>query len=176
MLSFKNMVELYVLEGLRKLYSVHLHEIRKGIEYLREIGRSRHPIADYDIRTDGKYVQFYENEKLVNATEWGQYEMEDVVRTYLRRVQRHPSGVAELLYPYTNAEQMRRNEEPPKIVELNPDVCFGLPVLAGSRLTTGFLASRYRGGDSISTIAKSYGRSVEEVKEAIEWETGRKAA
>jgi uncharacterized protein (DUF433 family) len=64
-------------------------------------------------------------------------------------------------------------EQPPKTVEINPAVCFGLPVLKDSRLTTGFLASRYRGGDSVPSIARSYGRPVAEIEEAIEWELGR---
>ena len=56
---------------------------------------------------------------------------------------------------------------------IDPNVCFGLPVLAGSRIKTGFLASRYRGGDSIAAIAKSYERPMGQIKEAIEWELGK---
>jgi hypothetical protein len=37
----------------------------------------------------------------------------------------------------------------PQTVEINPAVFFGLPVLKDSRLTTGFLASRFRGDDSV---------------------------
>jgi uncharacterized protein (DUF433 family) len=173
MLSFKNMVELYVLEGLRSLYNVKTHRIRAAVEYLLDTEKSRHPLADYDIETDGKYVQFYRGKRLLNASLLGQYEMDDVMRSYLHRVERDPHGVAQRIFPYTKREQLDAGQAPPRTVEINPGVCFGLPVLADSRITTGFLASRYRGGDSVPVIAKSYGRSATTIKEAIEWELGR---
>ena len=173
MLSFKNLVELYVLEGLRKIYGVHTSRIRSAVEFLLKTERSRHPLADYDIRTEGKSVLFYKGGKPLNASAWGQYEMEDVIGRYLHRVERDPHGVAFRLFPYTKREQIEQRLQPPQTVEINPVVCFGLPVLAGSRITTGFLASRHRGGDSVSSIAKSYGRPVAAIKEAIEWEIGR---
>ena len=99
--------------------------------------------------------------------------MEEIIRGYLRRVERDPHGMAVRIFPYTRREQIENREQPPQTVEINPAVCFGLPVLRASRLTTGFLASRFRGGDSISSIAKGYGRPLAEIKEAVEWELGR---
>ena len=173
LLSFKNLVELYVLEGLRRIHGVHTSRIRSAICFLLGTEKSRHPLADYDIRTEGKNVVFYKKGKPLNASLWGQYEMEEIVGGYLRRVERDPHGVALRIFPYTKPEQLSNKEQPPKTVEINPAVCFGLPVLRDSRLMTGFLASRFRGGDSVSSIAQSYGRPVAEIKEAIEWELGR---
>jgi len=173
LLSFKNLVELYVLEGLRKIHGVHTSRIRSAVNFLLKTEKSRHPLADYDIRTEGKNVVFYKKGKPLNASLWGQYEMEEIVGGYLRRIERDPHGVALRIFPYTKREQLTNKEQPPRTVEINPAVCFGLPVLRDSRLTTGFLASRFRGGDSVSSIAQSYGRPVAEIEEAIEWELGR---
>jgi uncharacterized protein (DUF433 family) len=173
LLSFKNLVELYVLEGLRKIHGVHTSRIRTAVNFLLKTERSRHPLADFDIRTEGRDVVFYKKGKLLNASLWGQYEMEEIIGGYLHRVERDPHGVALRIFPYTKREQLANKEQPSHIVEINPAVCFGLPVLKDSRLTTGFLASRFRGGDSVPSIAKSYGRPVAEIKEAIEWELGR---
>ncbi len=173
LLSFKNLVELYVLEGLRTIHGVHTSRIRTAVNYLLEKESSRHPLADYDIRTLGKDVVFYKKGKPLNASLWGQYEMKEIIGGYLHRVERDPHGVAMRIFPYTKREQLANKEQPPRTVEINPAVCFGLPVLMDSRLTTGFLASRFRGGDSVPSIAKSYGRPVAEIKEAIEWELGR---
>jgi len=172
-LSFKNLVELYVLEGLRKIHGVHTSRIRSAVNFLLETEASRHPLADYDLRTEGRNVVFYKKGKPLNASLWGQYEMEEIIGDYLHRVERDPHGVALRIFPYTKREQLANREQPPQTVEINPAVCFGLPVLKDSRLTTGFLASRFRGGDSVPSIAKSHGRPVAEIKEAIEWELGR---
>jgi uncharacterized protein (DUF433 family) len=173
LLSFKNLVELYVLEGLRKIHGVHTSKIRTAVNFLLSTERSRHPLADYDIRTEGKNVVFYKRGKPLNASLWGQYEMEDIVGGYFHRIDRDPHGVALRIFPYTKRAQLTNKEQPPQTVEINPAVCFGLPVLKDSRLTTGFLATRFRGGDSVPSIAQSYGRSVAEIEEAIEWELGR---
>ena len=173
LLSFKNLVELYVIEGLRRIHGVHTSRIRSAILFLRETEKSRHPLADYDIRTEGKNVVFYKRGRPLNASLWGQYEIEEIVGGYFRRVERDPHGVALRIFPYTKPEQLTNKEQPPRTVEINPAICFGLPVLRDSRLTTGFLASRFRGGDSVSSIAQSYGRPVAEIEEAIEWELGR---
>ncbi len=90
LLSFKNLVELYVLEGLRKIHGVHTSRIRTAVNFLLETERSRHPLADFDIRTEGKNVLFYKKGKPLNASLWGQYEIEEIIGGYLHRVERDP--------------------------------------------------------------------------------------
>jgi hypothetical protein len=55
-LSFKNLVECYVLQGLRTIHGVRLERIRHASDFLKTNFRSRHPLADYELKTDGKYI------------------------------------------------------------------------------------------------------------------------
>jgi uncharacterized protein (DUF433 family) len=174
MLSFKNLVEFYVLEGLRHIHNLKTRAIRAAVEDLLEHEQSRHPLADYELKTmEDKYLIFLKDGAIVNSTLRGQYEIPEWTAAYLKRVDRNPSGLAERIYPFTKKEQLKVDAQPPQTIVIDPNVCFGLPVLAGSRIKTGFLASRYRGGDSIAAIAKSYERPVGQIKEAIEWELGK---
>ncbi len=173
LISFKNLVEFYVLEGLREVHGVSLPNIRRALSYMLNSVKSRHPFADYEIRTDNKDVWFFDNGQPVNASRGGQIAIEAFVGPYLKRVLRNPRGLAEIIRPFTKKEQIKAKTEPRSVVEIDPKRCFGVPVLVGSRLTTPFLAGRYRGGDSVPAIARSYGRPVAEIKEAIEWEIGK---
>jgi len=174
MLSFKNLVEFYVLEGLRHIHNLKTRSIRAAVEDLLEHEGSRHPLADYELKTmEDKYLIFLKNGAIVNSSLRGQYEIPEWTAAYLKRVDRDPSGLAQKIYPFTRKDQLKKDASPPKTVLIDPNVCFGLPVLTGSRIKTGFLASRYRGGDPVSTIARSYGRPVGQIKEAIEWELGQ---
>lgn len=175
MLSFKNLAEFYVLEGLRR-QGVPIRSIRRAIRYLLEQEKSEHPLADFDVRILNKHdLVLCSGRTGVNATMGGQYEIMDWIAPYLRRIDRSPAGRAQKIFPYI-AKAHISEANPPQSVMIDPAISFGLPVLAGSRITTGFIASRYRGGDSLVDIAHSYDRPVAEIKEAIEWETGKKAA
>lgn len=173
LLSFNNLVEFYVLEGLRKVHHVNMSSIRRAVGYMRNNTESEHPLADYEIRTEGKYVWFYRGNQVVNASKGGQMGFDAIVTPYLKRVSRNPRGLAEAIIPFTKKEYRDTQAESNKVVEIDPGRCFGVPVLLGSRITTPFLAGLYRGGDSVPAIARSYGRPMAEVKEAIEWEIGR---
>jgi uncharacterized protein (DUF433 family) len=172
-LSFKNLVEFYVLEGLREVHQLRMSRIRTAIDYMMEYENTVHPLADYDIRTDGRDVWFYRGSTPVNASKWGKSAFGPMVDPYLKRVLRDPSGVAQGILPFMRKEQLSQ-PDPPTYVEIDPRRCFGMPVLIGSRITTAFLAGRYRGGEAVPAIAKSYGRPLAEIKEAIQWEIGRK--
>jgi len=173
LISFKNLVEFYVLEGLREVHGVKASNIRSALAYMLNSGKSKHPFADYEIRTDDRDVWFFENGQPVNASQWGQRAFDAIVGPYLKRVIRNQQGFAQTIFPFTKKEQMKAQTDPGSVVEIDPKKCFGLPVLVGSRITTPFLAGRWRGGESVPAIAHSYGRSVAEIKEAIEWEVGK---
>lgn len=173
--SFKNLVELYVLEGLRRR-GLRFKTVRQAVENLLMHEESRHPLADFDLRVLDRDLVFCRGEHVLNVSLGGQYEVTNWVAPYLRRVDRDPYGRAQKIFPILTKSQIESNVHSPCSVSIDPEICFGLPTLVGSRITTGFIASRYRGGDSLAAIANSYDRSVAEIREAIEWETGKAVA
>jgi uncharacterized protein (DUF433 family) len=173
--SFKNLIECYVLEGLRR-HGVHLSSIRRAQDFLLTNFDSPHPFADYELKTDGRHVYFEDNGKnLVDVSMRGQLGIVPVLSSYLRRIERDFSHGRWTLYPFTRAEYMKSATEKPKVVAINPGVCFGQPVLAGTRVTIAILVSRRLGGDSHEALARAYGRPAAEIAEAISWETGKAA-
>lgn len=174
--SFKNLIECYVLEGLRATHGVHLTAIRRAVEYLTKNYPSRHPLADYELRTDGSHLYFSDQgESLTNLSLGGQLGIVPILNTYLRRIERDLSRGQWILYPFTRAEYMQSPSDKPKVVSISPNVCYGQPVLRGTRITIATLVSRRFGGDSDEVLAKSYGRPATEIAEAISWETGKAA-
>lgn len=168
--SFKNLVECYVLNGLREIHRVRTAEIRRALTFLRKKFPSQHPLADYELKTDGRWIFFWYQGEFLNASRFGQVGLKSVLDSYLRRVERDWQTGKWILYPFTRLQQMREPGDHPKVISMNPNVCFGMPVLSSTRITTATLASRYRGGDSIPLLATSYGRPEEEIAEAIFWE------
>jgi uncharacterized protein (DUF433 family) len=177
-LSFKNLIECFVLQGLREIHGVKLAAIRKANDYLLNEFPSRHPLADYELKTDGHWIYFSHEGRYLNATLCGQVGLGPVLDSYLRRIERNFLKREWTLYPFMRFEQMHAAEGKtiPRIVSINPDVCFGMPVLSGTRITTAALASRRLGGESIPSIARGYGRPDSEIKAALRWETGKTRA
>ena len=174
--SFKNLVECYVLNGLREIHGVRVSRIHDALRYLRKNFPSRHPLADYELKTDGRYIFFWYQNTYLNLSLEGQGGLASVLDTYLRRIERQWQTGKWILYPFTRLQDMRTTGDHPKVISMNPKVCFGMPVLTGSRITTATLVSRYRGGDSVPALARGYGRSETEIEQAIFWETGKKQA
>ena len=174
--SFKNLVELYVVKGLTEIHGVRLPAIRQALEYLQEQWESRHPLADYELKTDGKHIFFWQGDEYLNVSLRGQKGFGPVLDSYLRRIDRDDLSVARALHPFMRLGDMKSQQDESKVVSINPRVCFGMPVLSGSRITTSMLVSRYLGGDSIRFLAATYGRSEAEIESAIKWELGKKTS
>jgi len=175
--SFTNLVELYVIKGMHEIHGVKLPQIRTAVDYLLENWESRHPLAEYELKTDGRYIFFWQGDKYLNVSLRGQVGLGPILDSYLKRIDRDEEGIARVLHPFLRSEEMedmRKGKEHSKVVSINPRVCFGMPVLAGSRITTSVLASRFLGGDSVPLIARSYGRPEAEIESAIKWEIGQK--
>src|SRR6185437_10626960 len=165
--SFTNLVELYVIKGMHEIHGVKLPQIRTAVDYLLENWESRHPLAEYELKTDGRYIFFWQGDKYLNVSLRGQVGLGPILDSYLKRIDRDEEGIARVLHPFLRSEEMedmRKGKEHSKVVSINPRVCFGMPVLAGSRITTSVLASRFLGGDSVPLIARSYGRPEAEIE------------
>jgi uncharacterized protein (DUF433 family) len=178
LLSFKNLVECYVLEVIRVSHNINLGRTRYSLKVALDKYPSKHPFADYSLSTLGGRI-YLDNDPLplTDLTSGGQFAFREILAPSLRRVERNEKGIALRLFPFTRKSQMKNDvSTSPRLIVIDPRVAFGLPVLAESRISTAFLASRFRGGDSVLEMAKDYARSEDEIEEAIIWERAKQAA
>jgi uncharacterized protein (DUF433 family) len=101
--------------------------------------------------------------------------MKEILRMYLKRIERDEKGIARQLFPFTRVVADGGYNDP-KIVAINPRIAFGRPVINGTSIPTTIVAERYKTGESIAEIADDYRRKIEEIEEAIRCEFELKAA
>lgn len=170
-LSFVNLVELHVLDSIRREHGIGLDNVRRAVRFLSGEFDTPHPLADVQMETNGKDLFVQQLGQLINASREGQLAMREVLAAFLRRIDRDPRGVAIRLFPFT---RVRSDQEPqadaPRLVAIDPRVAFGRPVLAGSRIPTVEIAERFMAGQSFESLAADYARPIEEIEEAIRCE------
>lgn len=179
MLSFANMVELHVLDSIRRQHYVELHIVRKAVAFLKREFDTKYPLADIQMETNGKDLFVGQLGRLINVSREGQLAMIEVLEQFLRRIERDPRGLAIRLFPFTRNTRMREESvllNAPRIVSIEPTIAFGRPVIAGSRIPTVEIAERFKAGDSFELLAGEYGRPIAEIEEAIRCELAFDAA
>src|SRR5574341_1139838 len=112
-LSFVNLVEAYVLAAIRRKYIISMTKVRRAIEYISEKFHSEHPLADKVFETDGLNLFVREYGTLINITREEQIELEEIVKQYLKRIERDPKGLPIKLYPFSGTG---RPDEPRLII------------------------------------------------------------
>ncbi len=168
LLSFINLVEAHVLYSIRKDRAIPLPTVRKAIKYIQKTINSNHPLAEQEFATSGRdlFVKYLGN--LIGANQEGQTAMSDVLKLYLRRIERDKAGMALKFFPY-----VRHNvpeSEQPRVILIDPAISGGRPVLAGTGISTSVVAGRYLAGDSVDELAKDYGRKRSEIEDILRCE------
>lgn len=166
-LSFLNLVELYVLSGLRRDHQIKLPKIREALDELAVKFDCPHPLVDREMLTDGVSLFVEELGELVNLNKSGQRAMREILWAYLKRIDRDASGLAIRLFPFTRTHP---KPDAPRLVSIDPRVAFGRPVIAGTRIPTVEIFERYRAGDSIDVLLQEYDASPDQIHEAIRYE------
>ena len=169
--SFVNLLELHVLNGLRREHQLKMPAIRSAVDFLRREYESTHPLIDEEMFAHSGSLLVEKYGQLVNASRQGQLAMHRVLGLHLERIERDENKIAVRLFPFTR-KKMDADAlvDQPRVIAIDPDVAFGRPVIAGSRVATAEVAQRYLGGDSISGLAEDYGRAPVEIEEAIRCE------
>jgi uncharacterized protein (DUF433 family) len=172
LLSFVNLVEVHVLDALRREHDIPLQKTRAVLRLLdRLFSGEAHPLADRDLLTESGEVFVEHLGRLVSASQDGQIAIRELLQAHLRRVDRDPTGRASRLYPFT-----RKRQDPesllrePRLVMIDPEIQFGRPVLTGTGIPTLVIADRYKAGESIADLARDYDRPEEQIEEAIRCE------
>lgn len=170
-LSFINLVEAFVLTGIRREHSIPLPKVRKAMEYLRRTFKTKRPLAENQFATDGVDLFVEKFGQLIGATQHGQMQLREIILDRLKHVHRDPKGIPEkiVLFP-------ARGNAPETVgdVVIDPRLSFGRPVLDGYGLRTAIVTERFEAGEQIEELAKDYGVPPEAIENAIRCE--RRAA
>ena len=172
LLSFVNLVEIHILNAIRRQHKISLNKVRKALDYLKEKFPSGHPLADHAFVTNGLDLFIEKYGELINISKEGQLAMLDLLKAHLSRIERGPDGIPVKLYLFTRQIDL----EEPKIVVIDPRISFGRPILAGTGIPTSVIAERYKAGESIDELAKDYGIPKSQIEEAIRCELFPQAA
>ena len=176
LLSFINLVEIHVLDAIRRDHHISLHKVRVAIDFIKEELTSDHPLAYHKLETDGLDLFVVEYGQLINVSRAGQLVLRDLLQAYLRRIDRDSAGYALRLYPFTRKRLGLQLIEEPKTIVIDPRISFGRPVLAGTGIPTAIIAERYKAGEAIGALADDYGHPTLEIEEAIRCELYTRAA
>jgi uncharacterized protein (DUF433 family) len=170
LLSFLNITELHVLAAIRRKHVVAMPKVRKAIEYLKEnalgVADQLRPLISCKLETDGLDLFVEQFGQLINISRGGQTAMRTIISAALRRIARDAQGIPIKLYPFT------RNtvQDAPSMVVIDPALAAGRPVIAGTGLATQVIAERWKAGELVSQLAYDYGRTDEEIEEALRCE------
>ena len=164
-LSFVNLLESHALAAMTKLYNLRLPKVRRALRKVTEEIPQSHPLVTQVFLTDRKNLFVERMDKLVNVSSKSAQLNLDFYRMYLERVEPDAKGLVRF-FPFV--VEPRPSE--PKIVEINPAVGFGKPVIAGTGISTAIIASRFNARESIAALAEEYGLTPQEIEEAIRWE------
>lgn len=161
LLSFINLVELFVLSAIRRRHGVALPQVRKALDYLKRRFPSPHPLADHEFQTNGVDLFVEKFGEYLNLSRDGQIEIKELIEARLRCVMRDEAGVPLKLYlaPRTGDDR--------GIVLIDPRLGFGRPVIEGTGIRTEVIVGRFRAGELIDSIAEDYGRSRAEIEEIV---------
>jgi uncharacterized protein (DUF433 family) len=167
-----NLVEAHVLAAIRRDFNVPLWKVRQALDYLGRHIPSRYPLADERFETNGVDLFVRQAGRLVAVCDSGQLAMREMLERYLKRIERDRHGVPIRLYPFTT----RPDRGAPRPVVIDPRVSFGRPILRGTGISTAIIAERYKAGESMTDLAKDYGRPRTDIEEAIRCELEVEAA
>lgn len=164
-LSFVNLVEAFVLAGIRKGHRIPLPKVRKAVEYLRKTFDTRRPLAEEKFVTDGVHLFVKKFGGLIGASQEGQVQIEEVIRDRLKHVYWDPTGVPEKLVLFPARQATTKGN-----IVIDPRLSFGRPVLDGYGLRTSVLVERFYAGETVEELAADYGVPSEAIQNALRCE------
>ena len=168
LLSFLNLVELHVLTTIRRKYTVSMPKVRSAIDVLKDRFElspkdRKHPLLSHELATDGLDLFAEKYGELINISQGGQVVLKGVLNAALQRIDRDDHKIPVKLYPFTRS----RIEDSPTLIVIEPGLSAGRPVINGTGLAVEIIAERCKAGESIEALAYDYGRTTEEIEEAV---------
>lgn len=166
-LSFINLIESHALRALRTSHEVSMRAVREALQVAEEKYDIKHLLIHSKLRTEAGQLFLKEYGKLTELNHSQQIVLEEMFRGYLDRIEYDDSNLPVSFYPLIRGP---KDIEAPKDIVLDPSISFGRPVIEGKGISTHAIESRIASGESIIHVAKDYGLTKEEVREALVFE------
>lgn len=166
-LSFQNLVQAHVVQGIRKRYHIPMHRVRDALAYLRESMGNLDLLASKEFFHDTEHLLLNVEDRLISLSERGQNVSATILAQYLHRIDYGDDGFASRLHPffYTATGQLYE----PRHIMIDPTIAFGKPCLERLGVKTEIIADRFFAGEPIEELSADYGAKPEEIQEAIRW-------
>jgi len=175
-LSFFNLIEANVIAELRREHGVKMSRVRTALEFLADNVPVAHPLVQTELSvTPNQRVYIVYEGKRIDISAGGQWPLDSVVRNLLRRVHRGRRGILAFFPRVAPAEQAPMSDDDYAPIVVDPEVCFGRPIIAGTGIPTDVIADRWLGGDSVKKMAEDYDLSEEHIRAALRFERVREA-
>jgi len=171
-LSFQNLVQAHVVQGIRKQYRIPMHHVRRALAYLHSSMGNLDLLASNKFYHDGEHLLLEIKDQLISLSEHGQAVSEPILKQYLHRITYGKDGLASRLEPFLYTATGLYE---PRHIMIDPTIAFGKPCLKRLGVKTDIIADRFLSGEPIEDLTADYGAKPEEIQEAIRW-SARKAA
>jgi uncharacterized protein (DUF433 family) len=170
-LSFFNLIEMQVIAELRREHKVPMNRVRTALQFLVKNVPVRHPLVEKELAvTPNQRVYIVHEGRRIDISAGGQWPLDEVVRNLLRRVHRGRKGILSFFPRVALPKGLRLPEDEYAPIVVDPEICFGRPVIAGTSIPTDVIADRKLGGDSVKKMAEDYDLSEEQIKAALSFE------
>ncbi|MBX3141084.1 MAG: DUF433 domain-containing protein [Trueperaceae bacterium] len=167
LLSFNDLVELFVVKQLRSFHGVSLDAIRQAVDYSATVLGVERVLLSHDLSTFGKSVLLTHLGDLVAISHSGQIAMQEIVQGFMPRVSWSEREFPIGLHPTFLGEESVDGNYP---ITLSPLVAFGSPTLYGTGIKTRVVVARVDAGETLGQVAEDYGVDPTYVKNAIFFE------
>jgi hypothetical protein len=136
-LSFFNLIEMQVIAELRREHGVSMSRVRAALRFLKKNVPVSHPLVEKELSvTPNQRVYIVHDDRYIDISSGGQWPLDEVVRSLLRRVTRGRKGILSFFPRVAVPRKMKIDAEEYAPIVVDPEVCFGRPVIAGTGVPT----------------------------------------
>ena len=164
-LSFSNLIEAHVLRSLRTEHGVPLVAVRQALAYAQRELNIDQLLLREELCTTGGELFLDKYGQLINLSASGQLAMRKVFEAHLKRVEWGRLRLPVRLYPFLVSESADA-----KPIVIDPQICFGRPVVSKAFVSTRSIADRIDAGEKVEDVARDYDLTTEAIEGAIVYE------
>jgi len=165
-LSFRDLAAAWMLRELRRSHGLSAARVRRGLQRAARHFGARQPLAELDLRTDGKELYLLRAGHPHCLSCRGQLTLPAREPPAPASLVRQEAGEVVRIRSRRGATAALGGEG----VVIDPAVAFGAPVLASCGVPVSVVAARHLAGETLPTLARQLGCPVAELGQALRWE------